>query len=66
MRFRSHALPHDLTATDDRKRVEAKLGKLAKSGGDRWVDQTTELCVHFADNGTAIEEVWVSAVPAKP
>lgn len=60
-------LPANLKPTDGRKEVEAKLGK--PTGADRWVDKddkTLLLWVHFAKKDAAIEEVWVSAAPAKP
>ena len=62
----SHPLPSNLRPTDGRKEVEGKLGKPTKPDGDRWVDKTMLLWVHFANRDAAIDEVWVSAAPAKP
>ena len=59
-------LPGNLKPTDSRKDVEAKLGKPIEPDGDRWIDKTMLLWVHFAERDAAIEEVWVSAAPAKP
>jgi hypothetical protein len=63
-RVYSHPLPGSLKPTDNRKDVEQKLGK--PTTPDRWIDKTLLLWVHFTKREAGIEEVWVSAAPAKP
>ena len=50
-------------ATD---KVQLAVEKPTKPDGDRWVDKTMLLWVHFANRDAAIDEVWVSSAPAKP
>jgi len=57
----SRPLPSNLRPTDGRKDVVAKLGKPIETNGNRWVNNSMLLWLHFTDEDTAIDEVWVSA-----
>ena len=56
----SHPLPSSLSPKDGREDVITKLGKPTQTSGNRWVDNSMVLWVHFQDEGTAIDSVWLS------
>ncbi len=56
----THPLPGSLSPNDGREDVIKKLGEPTQDSGNRWVEKSIVLWVHFQDEDTAIDAVWLS------